>query len=90
VPIACGSCGADGGLVPEENMTFVFWLCQPCFAKYGELTNVMVMPDEIFWAKVQEEQLESYGRALSTSELIAVVAADASPLATLITERRTL
>lgn len=76
-------------MVPEENMTFAFWLCNDCFAKHGELTNTMVMPDEVFWAKVQEEQQESYGRALSTSELVAVVAADASPLATLLTERRT-
>jgi hypothetical protein len=26
VPIYCANCGAAGGLVPEENKTFAFWL----------------------------------------------------------------
>jgi hypothetical protein len=89
VPIYCASCGVEGGKVPEENMTFAFWLCQPCFAKHGEVTNTMVMPDEVFWAQVQEEQIESRGRLLSSAELLDVVAADSSPLATLIKEGRT-
>jgi len=88
VPIYCASCGAEGGLVPVENMTFAFYLCTPCFAKHGALTNMMMMPDEVFWEKVKQAQLEQYGRVLSTEELQAVVEADASPLARLIRQGR--
>jgi hypothetical protein len=89
VPIFCANCGAEnGGLVPEENMTHVFWLCTPCFETHGEVAGTLVMPDEVFWQKVKEEQLEKYNRELSEAELVAVVAADASPLATLIKEGR--
>ena len=87
-PIFCASCGTKGGLVPENNMTFAFWLCNGCYATYGHLTTMMVMPDEVFWAEVKAEQLEAYGRLLSNEELTAIVAADASPLATLIKSGR--
>jgi len=69
-------------------MTFVFYLCPPCFADCGELTNTMVMPDELFWEKIKQEQIEQYGRFLPEAELSEVIAADASPLATLIKDRR--
>jgi len=68
VPIFCASCGAPGGHVPEENMTFVFWLCTPCFQAHGEITNTMVMPDEVFWEEVKQAQLAKYGRALNAEE----------------------
>lgn len=90
VPIFCANCGAKGGSVPEENMTFVFWQCAPCHEKYGALTTMAVMPDEVFWEQVKQEQLEKYGRILTDQELIDVVAADASPLATLVKEGRSL
>ncbi len=88
VPIFCASCGRDGGLVPQENMTFVSWLCNPCFAIYGPQTVLMVMPDQVFWEKVKQEQLEKYGRLLSSEELQVIVEADATPLATLIKQGR--
>lgn len=88
VPIFCGNCGCDGGRVPESNMTFVFWMCHPCFEKYGELTTMMVMPDEIFWETVKQEQLEQYGRFLTQEELETVMQEDSSPLAKLIKNRR--
>jgi transposase-like protein len=88
VPIYCPSCGAEGGEVPQESMTFAFWLCDPCFKKYGELTNLQYVPDEVFFEKVKAESLERYGRVLSLEELDQIVAADASPLATLIKQGR--
>lgn len=88
VPIFCASCGTPGGEVPQENMTFIFWLCTPCFERYGVLTNMMVTPDEVFWERLRQEQMEKYGRLLSADELLAVHAADASPLATLLREGR--
>lgn len=88
VPIYCANCGKSGGEVPEQSTTFAFWLCNPCFETYGELTTMMVVPDEVFWAKVQEAQMNDYGRLLSTEELVAIVEADASPLAALFRQRR--
>lgn len=84
IPTFCANCGKQGGLVPEENMTFLFWLCNPCFETHGHLTNLMVMPDEVFWEQLKQEQLEKYRRLLSNEELIIIVEADATPLATLV------
>lgn len=88
VPIFCASCHVKGGLVPEENMTFAFWLCTPCYEKYGVLADTMVTPDEVFYEQLRREQMEAYGRILSPEEIVTVVEADASPLATLITQGR--
>ena len=84
VPVFCANCGAEGGSCPEENMTFLFYQCQACFEKYGEIAGTMVMPDEVFFEKLKQEMLESYGRELTEQELIVIVQEDASPLATLI------
>ena len=83
-PVFCASCHCQGGLVPEANMTFAFWLCNDCYATYGHLTTMMVMPDEMFWAELAAEQQETYGRSLTSGELTAIVAEDSSHLATLI------
>lgn len=84
VPIFCASCGASGGYVPEAHCTFAFYLCNPCFATYGELTNTMVTSDEQFWALVLAEQEDVHGRVLAPAELAEVVAADTSALSRLI------
>ena len=89
VPVYCANCGAPGGEVPEENMTFVFYLCNKCAETYGQIAGMALMPDEVFFQKVAEEQLEKYGRFLDEKEIIAIVDADLSPLATLIKERPT-
>jgi len=88
IPIFCASCGADGGMVPEENMRFVSYLCNDCYRKYGNIDGVYIEPDRIFWAKVELEQIEKYGRVLTPEELLSVANAGASPLATLIKEGR--
>lgn len=84
VPIFCANCGVPGGSCPEENMTFLFYLCQKCAETYGAIAGVMLMPDEVFFQKLKEEQEESYGRYLTAEELAAVVAEGTSPLAKLI------
>lgn len=89
VPIYCGSCGREGGRVPEENMTFAFWLCQECEPKYGHLTAHMMVPDAVFWERVKQEQLNHGAqRLLTTDELQAVLATDTTPLATLLKQGR--
>lgn len=84
VPVFCANCGTEGGLCPEENMTFMFYLCNPCFAKHGAITHTYVMPDDVFFQKVHDEQMERYGRILTHQELVTIVQEDASPLATLL------
>jgi hypothetical protein len=68
-PIFCANCGAPGGYVPEENCTFAFYLCNPCAEKWSPLAGTMAVPDEIFWAKVREAQIEKYGRELTEEEI---------------------
>jgi hypothetical protein len=84
VPVFCANCGAHGGSCPEENMTFLFYQCGPCSEKWGHVTGTMLMPDEVFFAKVKQEQLSAHGRYLTEAELVTVVQEDASPLATLL------
>lgn len=86
VPVFCANCGADGGSCPEENMTFMFYLCNKCAQTHGQIAGTMMMPDEVFFEKLKQEQMASYGRYLTQEELSAIVAADASPLATLLTQ----
>jgi hypothetical protein len=84
VPVFCANCGVDGGSCPEENMTFIFYLCKKCAETYGKIAGTMLMPDEVFFEKLKQEQLASHGKFLTQEELAAVVEADASPLATLL------
>lgn len=88
VPVFCANCGADGGYCPDENMNFLFYLCNKCAETHGQIAGTMMMPDEVFFQKLKEEQLASYGRYLTQEELRAVVEADASPLATLLKSGR--
>lgn len=67
IPVYCANCGDEGGTCPAE-ATFLFYLCTPCFEKHGEVTNVMFMPDEIFFKQVAEAQVETYGHALDAVE----------------------
>lgn len=69
VPIFCANCGGDGGFVPEENMNFAFYLCQPCADRLPPIEGTYQMPDEEFHQKVAEAQIEKYGRLLSPIEV---------------------
>ena len=70
VPIYCANCGEKSGwVVPEEHCTFACYLCDPCAAKWGALYGTLLMPDEVFWRKVAEAELDKYGRILTDEEL---------------------
>lgn len=84
VPVFCANCGADGGMCPEENMTFLFYICRKCSETYGEIVGTMMMPDEVFFEKIKQEQLASHGRFLTPDEVEAEVQEGASPLAKLL------
>lgn len=74
VPIYCAVCAKQGGYVPEENMTFAAWLCDDCYHTHGDPFNGMVMPDEVFWARVHAEQREQHGRELTPEETVVALA----------------
>ena len=86
VPVFCANCGVHGGEAPADS-TFLFYLCTKCAETYGQIAGTMLMPDEVFFEKVKQEQLEAHRRFLTEAELITIVEADASPLATLLKER---
>jgi hypothetical protein len=86
-PIFCANCGADGGFVPSENCNFAFYLCTPCSEKWQVLPGTHCEPDTIFWQKVHDEQIEKYGRELTTPELIEVLKDGHSTLSKLCKER---
>lgn len=88
IPVFCANCGIEGGLVPEEGMTFAFWLCRKCEGTYGVITSMMRLPDEVFWEKLKQEQLAHFGYYPSQEELAKVLEEDASPLATLLKQGR--
>lgn len=88
IPIFCANCHREGGMVPEENMTFAYWVCTPCYEKLGDVVNTYVMPDEVFWEKVKQEEHEKYGRDLTDQERLVVADSDTSPLATLYKQGR--
>lgn len=87
IPIYCANCGADGGYVPEENMTFAFYLCNLCADKWGNIANTYSEPDEVFFARVRDAQLEKYGQLLGPEELLKALDDAGSPLAKLARDR---
>ena len=70
VPVYCANCGKEHGSVPEENCTFAFFLCDNCADKCGPIAGMYMEPDAVFYKKVEEAQLEKYGRLLTTEELL--------------------
>lgn len=88
IPVFCASCAKPFGYVPEENINFAFWLCNDCSEKYGDQAGLCKMPDEVFWQKVQEEQLEKHGRLLTPIELQAASESSCTSLGKLLREKR--
>lgn len=86
VPIFCANCGTAQGYVPEDNCTFVCWLCDPCAEKWGTLYGVCLTPDEVFWQRVADEMHEKYGRYLTKEELQTVAQSNLGPLSALLKE----
>jgi len=88
IPVFCANCGADGGLMPEENITFAFYLCNPCAEKYGNIEGTYIESDVAFWQKVEEAQLEKYGRVLKPEEQMEQLKDGNSLLSKLARERK--
>lgn len=90
----CANCGTEGGRVMETDIPnadeFAFYLCIPCSEKYGHVPNMMNVPDEVFWQKVREAQMERYGRELEPQEQIRELDSSDSMLSKLAKDRRAL
>jgi hypothetical protein len=82
VPVYCANCGVPYGLVPNENMTFAFWLCNLCAEKWAPLEGTYTIPDEVFAQKIAEE-LMTYGRDVTMSEITEILKDENSSLAKL-------
>ena len=91
IPIYCANCGKDGGQVLESDYdrvkNFAFYLCEPCAEKWSPMANTLVEPDLVFWRKVQQAQLEHYGRELTQEELITALKDESSIISKLAKER---
>jgi len=85
VPVFCANCGKEGGLV-TENVTFAFWICTPCEKKNGNITGMLRVPDQVFYEKMLQEQIEYMGRPMTEQELLDVP--EHTPLAKLIKEAK--
>jgi hypothetical protein len=64
----------------------LFYLCNACAETYGQIAGTMQMPDEVYFARLAEEQLERYGRYLTPAEWTVVGEDSTHPLWTLLRE----
>lgn len=86
-PIFCANCGKLGAYVPEENMTFAFWLCDgPCTDQWGTLAGTYTSTDEVFWETVQGEMQEKFGHDLTEHDVLKAEQQTTGALCTLLKE----
>lgn len=99
VPIFCANCGAPGGMVPEATADhslggFAFYLCDinqnDCAGKWSPLAGTLMVPDEVFWARVKATQLDEFGRELTVEEIVEALQDPTNPLAKLANDRYSL
>ena len=55
--------------MPEETKTFAFYLCAPCAEVWSPMAGTMLVPDEVFWQRVKDEQIAREGRELTADEV---------------------
>ena len=86
-PIFCASCGKLGAYVPEENMTFAFWLCDgQCSEQWAQLAGTYTTTDEQFWETAKYEMIEKYGHYLDERGVIKAQAEETGALGKLLRE----
>lgn len=87
-PVYCANCGRKIGIVPEENITSTFFLCDKrCADSWATVAGTMVEPDVLFFQRVADEQFERYGRLLGPLELLKALDDVNHPLSRLVRER---
>jgi hypothetical protein len=75
-PIYCANCGVLDGYYPVENIDFAFALCPKCAERWGNLAGTMLMPDEVYWKRVEQFQIEKYGRVLPKPDFQRMIDSD--------------
>ncbi len=89
----CASCGADGGRVLRTDIPnreeFAFYLCNSCAEKHGTIDGAYFVPDEVFFQKVREAQIEKEGRELTVNEITEALQNSDHYLAKLVHDRGT-
>lgn len=45
--VYCVNCGGPGGLVTEDWCQSIFFLCDKCAEKYGEIDGAVEVPEEV-------------------------------------------
>lgn len=69
---------------------FAFYLCVPCAEKWQPLVDTAVCPDEMFWRKIHDAQMEAFGRDLTEQEIIEALKDDEHILTKLCKDRHDL
>ena len=90
-PLYCGCCGKDSGTfvqLDDLGPNFAFYQCQACLDKYGSIDGTYAIPDEVFWQRVKEAQLEKYGRELTPAEITEALKDEHHPLSLLAKDRK--
>jgi hypothetical protein len=91
LPTFCANCGNEGGMVLETDWNrvknFAFYLCEPCAQKWSPMADVAIAPDQAFWNKIHEAQLEQFGRDLTEAEIIEALKDDEHILSKLCKDR---
>ena len=86
-PGYCANCGKPGGFFDTAS-NFAFYLCNPCSEMLPPIEGTYSVPDAVFWAQAQQEQLEQYGRELNPIELVEVLKDDSNSLTKLCKDRQ--
>jgi len=75
-PVYCANCGVFDGLYPTENIDFAFCLCPKCAEQWGALAGTMLCPDQVYWQRVEQYQIEKYGHVLPRPDLLRLIETD--------------
>ncbi len=91
LPTFCANCGTEGGMVMQTDWdrvkNFAFYLCIPCSAKWSPMADTAITPDEVFWSKVHDAQMEAFGRELTEEEIVEALKDDNHILSKLCKDR---
>jgi len=71
----------------ERVKNFAFYLCDACADKWSPLADAAITPDEVFWRKVHDAQMETFGRELTEAELVEALKDDTHILTKLCKDR---
>lgn len=69
IPIWCAHCGKEGPRIPEDNHEFAFYECIACCEKHPPAPGTYRVPDEDFFERMRQAQLEECGHYLSPLEI---------------------